>query len=108
MTSVVKCIGNNEYFQFGTSLAFETEKLVDAGINTRSQKITQILSCDDFVIYCEDGYANIYTSGMNSDGRFEHTHHLITYLINQNDNYTDVRRIILSALQTLNLMDFIM
>ena len=70
MTFVVKCIGKNKHKQFGTSIANEPGKLVDAGINKRSQNITQILSSNDFVIYCEDGYENVYTAGLNHDGRF--------------------------------------
>ena len=71
MMTAVKYIGKNEHKQFGMLIAERRHvELLDSGINKLSQKITRIFLSDDFAIYCDHEYENIYTAGYNGDGRF--------------------------------------
>lgn len=80
MTHVVKCIGKNRHKQFGGDIPEDAFELVDSAINKRSLKIAKIFSSNNFVIYCDDAYENIYFAGSNADGRcLDNYHHYSTF-----------------------------
>ena len=62
MTSIIKVIGGNGLKQFGATVSSSSPDLVDAGMNKRSTKITEIISGKELTIYCEKGYKNVWTA----------------------------------------------
>ena len=63
MATVVKDIGNNNYHEFGSAIASLSSVLVDGGINKLSTKIKEIVCGNEFLIYWDKEYENIWSAG---------------------------------------------
>lgn len=68
MASILKVIGKNQYKELGNRDGqTAVHSLVDVKI-CETANITNVISCDDFAIYCDENYETLFSAGYNENG----------------------------------------